>query len=753
MIKRLNVLFLSLLFFIALSATDSAGEIAGRADSTDSIRRNLREIEAICNHNMKKYIPYTVESSAGSWADKMEKGNFYFEKGDYVTAADLFFLVVELHPENDGDRLEALSKLAESLFRQKNYVSAAKYCEMVVSATENREYRAQCLKRIVESNYYLGNYAAAKEYYDKFSKSAGEPDSELLYYVGKSLFYDKRFSDSVTVFYAVKKDTEFYPQARYFLGMLSIKEHEYDDALSFYEEVATLDDNGKYHKFDEIRELSALAAARVAFETGNLDKASYYYGKTNQRSESFAKAHYELGWAYIRQGDLEKALSSLRLIKILAPHAAVVPEAEALEGSLLVQTKQYGEAMVLFDSMVKKYGRMQDELFFVDGKIFMLNGKPRHVSDFLLPYSPLLQSLLKDNKKYVNAVELNENLIRLEEELEQISSRENKLTAMIGNKNIAAVYPPLKMTARKTLFLRDRIAAIKNNLVMMRKSAAEDAMSDYELSRFDELESKKRGLLDISETRVIDPKRIRERAEEYSARVGRDEEEIHNISAELASMSKDLEAVIAFYTKEHRVTEKYEKEFIEMVISERENLRDMAIESDSCRDELESEKNSLTFGGGIEAREIEIRDALNSIADRQYVLVKGDMLSEIHRLMGEADRIDRKLAGFYAALNDAIAGLVNTVRVSYEKEKSDIDGYRSEIAAIRREVEELSVLAMYSDVNAVKTSVSAYMLQGDMGIADIVWEKKEDDTSEILRLKTLKAKEIQQLYLNLDGEQ
>ena len=64
----------------------------------------------------------------------------------------------------------------------------------------------------------------------------------------------------------------------------------------------------------------------------------------------------------------------------------------------------------------------------------------------------------------------------------------------------------------------------------------------------------------------------------------------------------------------------------------------------------------------------------------------------------------------------------------------------------------MAVLALYSNMNTARSIFADLVLQGDLGIIDVAWEKKEDSSSEIMRLKTQKAKELQQLQFNLDGE-
>ena len=152
----------------------------------------------------------------------------------------------------------------------------------------------------------------------------------------------------------------------------------------------------------------------------------------------------------------------------------------------------------------------------------------------------------------------------------------------------------------------------------------------------------------------------------------------------------------------------------------------------------------------IEA-ENSIRDSFNGIVARQNGILGNP--AEISGIIGEADRIDAKLADFMERLNDAMKGIIAQVRTSYDQERNSIDGYKSELLRAKREVEEMAVLALYSNMNTARNIFADLVLQGDLGIIDVVWEKKEDSTSEIIRLKTQKAKELQQLHFNLDGEQ
>ena len=744
MIKGLEVLFLLLLCFPAFAAADS--QASGGTDTLDRAETSLKEIDAEFENNLKRYLSLNLSDADYKLppAEKMKKGEFFFEKGDYATAAGIFYSVTVSVSNNDNVRLEALYKLGESLFMDKNYVSATRYFEEVLSSG-NGELKLNALKKLIFMSYSLGEYAAAEKYYDQFVKGGNEAsaDPELLYYAAKSFFFGGKSDEAAKLFSSVEKDAAFYPQARYFLGVMALRDKKLDEARAYNEEILSLPENSAYHSFGNIRELAELAIARIAFELDDQETASDHYTPVAFDSRSFPQAYYELSWTFIKRDQFDDAIETLRLVKNAAPYSQIATQAEILEGTLLVKMGRFGEALVLFDSIVTKYSKYQDELFSIDGKAFLASGRAGKVSDFLLPYSPAVRSVLEDSKKFSETVALNDTIIELEEELKRIDELEKKVSAIAGNKNAAALFPPLKAAVKSVMSLRNRVAVVKNSLVMTRN------VSESQRGEFEELDSEKRELLEIKDTVSVAPERIRERAEEYGDKVVKLDEKMHVVSMELENLSGRLDALIASYSEERNVAKENEKEVLDRIGQERERFNTLSAESESCQTEIDDEKNGLVFGGTLIEAENSIRDSFNGIVARQYSMVGG---SDIASLIREADRIDAKLADFMDRLNEAMKGIISNVRVSYEQERNTVDGYRSELLRAKREVEEMAVLALYSNMNTARSIFADLVLQGDLGIIDVAWEKKEDSSSEIMRLKTQKAKELQQLQFNLDGE-
>ena len=749
MIKGLKVLFLLLLCFPAVATADSQG--SGGENGIDRAGASLKEIDAEFENNLKRYLSLNISDTDYKMppAEKMKKGDFFFEKGDYATAAGIFYSVTVSVSDSDAVKPMAVYKLGESLFMRKNYVSATR-CYETLLASGDSGLRVKALKRMIFMSYSLGEYAAAEKYYNQFVEGGNNvsADPELVYYAAKSLFFSGKTEDASQLFSLMRKDDAFYPQARYFLGVMALRDKKMEEARAYYEEILELPENVGYHSFGNIRELAELAVARIAFELGDQETASIHYAPVAFDSRSFPQAYYELSWTFIKRDQFDDAIDTLRLVQNAAPYSQIATRAEILEGTLLVKMGRYGEALVLFDSIVSKYSKYQDELFSIDGKAFLASGRAGKVSDFLLPYSPAVRSVLEDSRKFSETLVLNDAIIELEEELKRIDELEKKVAVIAGNKNAAALFPPLKAAVKSVMSLRNRVAVIKNSLVMTRDSGN---LSEEGRGEFEKLDEEKRHLLEITDTISVMPERIRERAEEYSDRVIKLDEKMHLVSMELENLSGRLDTLIASYSEERKVAKENEKEVLDRIGQERERFNSLSAESDVCQSEIDDEKNGLVFGGTLIEAENSIRDSFNGIVARQNSILGNP--TEIAGLVREADRIDAKLADFHDRLNDAMKGILAEIRTSYEQERSTVDGYRSELLRAKREVEEMAVLAIYSNMNTARNIFADLVLQGDLGIIDVVWEKKEEATSEIMRLKTQKAKELQQLHFNLDGEQ
>jgi|GEM_PF-999142 len=726
--------------------------LASINSALDSIQEEVKSAEG-------KYLsPLTLNREyVESAAKKLEKADFYFQKKDYVSAGSLYYSIINSRKEKDVIWEEAQFKLAETLFLNNNYISAARYYETLLKEKPYSRFQVEALKRLIASAYRLGEYAKAKTYYRDFIEIGYDisRDQELIYFLGKSLFFDAQYEDAARVFSAVQKENIYYPQSLYFRGVISLQNKEIDRALTFFREAADLT-TGSYFKADQIRDLAVLATGRLLFEKGDLAGATDYYLRLDHSSSFFAEAYLELCWVYIRREQWEKALEALRLVKYIAPGSLAAPQAEILEGNILIKLRRYGEAMVLFNHIVKKYQSIRDQLKSLKTTQEMLS-LPLDASletDFSL-YSPLVRSLLKGNKKFSHAMHLRDELKQIESEMEQIAKLESKLENIVANKNAAAIFPPLKQGSEIANSLQNRLVMLRNMLVNIHAREASKGISSQDRERFISLEEKKEPLekqiRDLTSEAGLG---LEERISRYAIAILVFEEEIHRAAIRAKAASDQIEAIRTYYLKnqptpDDRILKKMDGEQ-QYVTALRETLMRL-------RQETEEEKNRLLLGGDLLARMIIARDTYSKIlTEQENILSRSTALSpeRKQRLLETKERLDA-LSGavdqFGNKLNDVVGGILHTIKEAFENEKIRLEEYKSQLLSLKREVKEVAALAVTSNLSRLNKTFDDFILQADLGIIDVAWERKEEATQNLNRLRTRMAQEIRELYLNLEN--
>ena len=156
------------------------------------------------------------------------------------------------------------------------------------------------------------------------------------------------------------------------------------------------------------------------------------------------------------------------------------------------------------------------------------------------------------------------------------------------------------------------------------------------------------------------------------------------------------------------------------------------------------------------SRVIITRNSLNKIINEQQKILSsqkdiGAYTDEIVKILEEIGKIEVSLDTFYSKLNKVVTDIIDKIRASYENEKNNLNEYKSELYVVKREVTEMASLAMYSNINRVRTTFSDIVLKGDLGIIDVAWEKKDLTSDEIYNMRMKRALEIRSLYLELES--
>jgi tetratricopeptide (TPR) repeat protein len=721
----------------------------------ENIKNEIDEIRNLSDEAQARYLsPLLMKTEyTEPVSNKMEKAKFYFDNKDYISSGSIYYSIVMSATERDEVWEEALYYLAESLYRNRNYISSTRYYEMLITGKPESKHRYDCLKKLIDSAYRLGNYGDAKNYYSIFIDAGYDitTDPDLAYYLAKSMFFDGFAKESFNVFSTMKAEDRYYLQSLYFLGVIELRQGNLDTALGYFENILLTEKSEDYHGHRKIRDLAMLAAARIAFELNDFVKSVRYYLSLDKRSDHFAQAYYELCWTYIKREEYVKAIDALRLIKFIDPNSIVVPHAEILEGSLLIKLERYGEAMVLFSSIVRKYGEIKEELYSINSK--NIGSSNTDGKSAFNPFSSVARSLLQDNKKYTNAVSLYDDIEEIEKEIERTEKLERKLGSVIVNENAASVFPPLKEGSNLALSLQNRTVTVRNDLMGMKKDIIWENLSESKRIRFEKLEEEKSKLSNTVEGMPLSAQDLEKKAAEYARKIISMEEELNRITIQVKTFHKQLDGINSYHSKNSvqgtgsKLSERIEKE--------KEEINKIVEELNAHKRSVEDEKNRLVLGGDMVSRVIIGRNSLNKIISEQQEILssaKGvsQYASEIESFLEETIEIEKSLDKFYADMNSVVSNIISKIRSSYESELNNLNEYKSELFTIKREVEEMASLAMYSNINRVRSVFSDIVLKADLGIIDVAWEKKDKATDEILQQRIKRAEEIKALYSDVE---
>ncbi|MBT9557095.1 MAG: tetratricopeptide repeat protein [Myxococcales bacterium] len=158
---------------------------------------------------------------------------------------------------------------------------------------------------------------------------------EFNYFLGE-FFYDyNNFTKALDFFAAVSSDAPEYPRALYLTGLVQTQNNLYKSAVENFQRAInateTLDDVDP-----EVRTLSYLALARIAYEAENFDAAVYYYRKVPTDSPKLATAFYESAWTFFLKGDYERALGTFQALHSPYFQHFFYPELWILEATIYV---------------------------------------------------------------------------------------------------------------------------------------------------------------------------------------------------------------------------------------------------------------------------------------------------------------------------------------------------------------------------------------------------------------------------------
>jgi len=306
---------------------------------------------------------------------RTNEGQVFFFTGDYVRAAIIFYDLVEnpkyAHLPGQDERI---FYLAESMFKNRNYLGARKYYMQLADKGPSNQFFFKVLPRLVTVAASLDEYMGIDKYFAMLENRPRKEVGENIYYIhAKSLFDRGKLKEADKEFSAFPDTSPFARRARYFRGVIAVSRgpKHYKEAIDYFRSIASIKASSDEEK--SIKDLAKLAEGRVLLEMGKIDDALDAYQAIDRFSPYFAESLYEIAWSWIREANntkgerkqkelFNKALSTIDILLAALPEGKLLPKVKLLKGDLLLRLQSLNKAERSYNGVIKQFEPVKLEL-------------------------------------------------------------------------------------------------------------------------------------------------------------------------------------------------------------------------------------------------------------------------------------------------------------------------------------------------------------------------------------------------------
>jgi TolA-binding protein len=640
--------------------------------------------------------------------------------GDHDAAAVLLYDFIEDHPESRSYDA-ALFYLAEALFQRDDHLtSRERFTELMQRIGPSSRFYQQALERLVELSLALRDDTDVERWLAALDRVPPAQLRPSVHYVrGKYTYSRDRFQDALQHFGQVPIDTDYFFQARYFMGVCYVALGSLENAHAVYRDLVTrepprrtrnqprnqpgaggvggvggvglgagaADADEVYRDSLRVIELSHLALGRIYYDTNYLPQAVDAYLEVDRKSDLFEEAAYEIAWVFVKLKQFDKALLAIELLGRIAPGTSLVPSVEILEGNLRIRKAQalsvtsaresaaeYKRALATFEDTRERFAIAHEELGRVmddrlDARMFLdqLAGRTAETFEVRATLPEMAAAWLRQEAGVQRVVAVEQNLEQIASDVRTSERAIERLEHALAEPSRSNVFPALaKKRVRgveileEVFALRRRIARAERGVILRHASEDERAtLAELELRR----DALARELASLPSGEVAHGERIA-RARNAVAALGEDTAEATRVidaaTAKLVALDKYLHDRGQKASKTASKAGKGSSSDAEATAEARKDMAELREELASLREELDRLRRDTTLakdraGTGDEAA---LRaSALRVELRRALENEQGLML----RIAGRMDGDDRERGQAIATLLGAAQELTGDV--------------------------------------------------------------------------------------------
>ncbi|MCA9543555.1 MAG: tetratricopeptide repeat protein [Myxococcales bacterium] len=670
---------------------------------------------------------------------RLNDGRLLYQTRDYERAAMVLLDVVE-NPEAKGQPVyrEALYYLGDALFRIRNFRGAMAHLEELVRVGSGAE-RQRALGRLVEVALATHDLALADRYLTQAqSLLSAAPEPGLLYAVGKYRYELGQLDEATALFERVPADHALSRRALYFAAVVKVRRGELAQAETLFQDLVSGAAQATDPADQRVVDLARLALGRLAYERGDLAQAVGAYAQVPQTSKVFDASLIETVWIEIKRQDFDRALRKLEVQLIVKPDVVDGADARLLQGKLLMMLGRYGEASRAFEQVLVEFGPLKSEMRLTLSKQgsrleAFLNEKigsdltSFDPSRFLPPKAARFSGTDDETNRAVNLVT---DLALQRRDLDEAERMADQLKTALEAGSRVKIFPKLQEGWLRALEIQHQVALERGRLnddAAGKLSAKNDA---YKALRQDRMKWQRRYTA-MPRTAV-----------EMRARTARVDDEMARLDQEAFRLSVELQGIDAQLTAIDRYVKDTVGEEIaalgmpalRQVEQERGLAKALKVELEALVRAVEAERIRLGVNDDSSNEDGRTRAAfLDAVRSEARWLTangapfQGDILAGL-------DDLDVRLNAFFAKAGQLVDDRVTRIKAQVDRERMNVETYRRELQAVSSRSENLGGTVAARAFRQVYERIHQVVLEADVGLIDVAWKQKQDQSGEISRM-------------------
>jgi tetratricopeptide (TPR) repeat protein len=714
---------------------------------------------------------------------RIADGEMLLRSGDYPRAAAVFNQVVEKYPNHPTAFPDALFLLGESYYGAKQYLSARRVYRQVVDHGSERgfaAYQGKALGRLIDVALRTQDYATLDDVFSKISQlPPAAVEGELNYARAKGLFAKKDYAGARSALSGVSPQSAHYHQARYLLGVISMRESapppgdakdkrsittvasrtRYAGAIEAFRQVTQLAADTDEHR--HVIDLSWLAIGRLLYETDQWMQAADAYNHVERSSPEFSAMLYELSWVYVRMGDADRALRSLEVLSIADPNSPYMADGTLLRADLMLRTGQFEKALSLYQAARGQFDPMREKVdaFLTstsDPAVYYDRLSKDTIEGGLDPSQALPSIAVQWAREAENgpaAFAVIDSVKECRDLLKQSNQFVDRLNAVLNAPNRVRAFPELKAGEEKALSLLNSVSLARKRLAEG-LDTVEDPQVGADMQRVrDERRALQKRLAFLP---VTDG--------DFAARDNDAQKQWNGVSQKLQQLTLQVDQLQAIVNGLKRALQEGPargvvrdpasiRQFEAELNQNEADLGMYKTQMADLRKLIEVSRVQVGFGDQRYVEDAETRVAFRRVLSEETRLASAGAggngavgyAGRMTPILQQADAADARLEAAFADLESRVSKRSGELKATLDAEVGKIADYTRQLEGLDSEGRLVVGQVAMRNFELVRDRLKNIVLRADVGVTEEAWELREEQLTRVRNLQLERSRSESQL--------